>query len=190
MKNPSQKPKFFKEPSEFRSWLDKNHESETELLVGFYKVASGKKSITWPESVDQALCYGWIDGVRKSLGEDSYTIRFTPRKPTSIWSSVNIRKIEELTKAGLMTPKGHNAFSLRTEARSEIYSHEKGSVAFDAEIEKIFTSNAKAWDFFSAQPPSYRKVITHWISSAKQEKTRLSRLAKAIAASEEGMRLS
>ncbi|MBD3583992.1 YdeI/OmpD-associated family protein [Flavobacterium selenitireducens] len=182
-------PTFFETPSDFRKWLERNHDSKTELLVGFYKVGSGKPSISWPESVDQALCFGWIDGVRKSIDSESYSIRFTPRKPTSIWSAVNIGKMEELTKAGLMRPEGEKAFAKRTEARSNIYSHETESVAFDAELEERFRQNEKAWAFFSAQPPSYRKVITHWVISAKQDKTRRSRLEKAIAESEKGKRL-
>ncbi|MGQ2982528.1 YdeI/OmpD-associated family protein [Flavobacterium sp.] len=130
-------PHFFKTPADFRKWLDKNHETKTELLVGFYKTGTGKASMTWPESVDQALCYGWIDGVRRSLGEESYTIRFTPRKPTSIWSAVNIDKMADLQKKGLVQPAGLAAFEKRTESKSRVYSHERTEAAqLSAEMEK------------------------------------------------------
>jgi uncharacterized protein YdeI (YjbR/CyaY-like superfamily) len=180
---------FFKIQEEFRQWLKENHHTEKELLVGFYKVGTKKPSMTWSESVDQALCFGWIDGVRKSIDEESYSIRFTPRKPTSIWSAVNIKKMEELTKAGLMTVAGQKAFELRKEEKSAIYSHEKGLATLDPEMEKQFKANPKAWDFFGKQAPSYRKVILHWIMSAKQEKTRLSRLEKTIKESENQKRM-
>jgi uncharacterized protein YdeI (YjbR/CyaY-like superfamily) len=184
----SMTPKFFATPTQFRKWLEKHHQKESELLVGFWKVSSGKPSMTWSQSVDQALCFGWIDGVRKSQGEESYTIRFTPRKSTSIWSAINIRKMEELTKAGLMTPAGQKAFSYRTESRSKIYSHEKEPVPLAPAYERHFKKNKPAWKFFASQAPSYRKVIIHRIMSAKQEKTRLSRLQKAIEMSEQQKR--
>lgn len=183
------KPTFFRTPQEFRQWLEKNHQTEKELLVGFYKVGTGKASMTWPESVDQALCFGWIDGVRRSIDEESYSIRFTPRKPTSIWSAVNIRKIEELTKAGLMQEAGLKAFELRKEERSAIYSHEKEPAVLDTSFEKQFKANQKAWEFFITQAPSYQKVMLHWIMGAKQEKTRLLRLEKTIRESELGKRV-
>lgn len=183
-------PHFFKTPADFRKWLDKNHEKESELLVGFYKTGTGKPSITWPESVDQALCFGWIDGVRKSLGEESYTIRFTPRKKTSIWSAVNIKKMEDLTDKGLVKPAGLKAYEHRTEAKSKIYSHERTEDAkLPAAMEKTFKANKKAWEFFTKQAPSYQKVIFHWITSAKQEKTQQSRFEKVLEASKEGKRL-
>ncbi len=175
---------FFPTPEDFRKWLEKNHTTEKELLVGFWKVGTKKPSMTWSESVDQALCFGWIDGVRKSIDNESYSIRFTPRKPTSIWSAVNIRKVEELTKVGLMTDAGRKAFELRKEEKSAIYSHEKEPATLDPEFEKQFKANKKAWEFFSNQAPSYKKVMLHWIMSAKQEKTRLSRLEKTIRESE------
>ncbi|PTT70553.1 MULTISPECIES: YdeI/OmpD-associated family protein [unclassified Chryseobacterium] len=175
---------FFPTPEDFRNWIEKNHTTEKELLVGFWKVGTKKPSMTWSESVDQALCFGWIDGVRKSIDDESYSIRFTPRKPTSIWSAVNIRKVEELTKTGLMTEAGRKAFELRKEEKSAIYSHEKEPATLDPEFEKQFKANKKAWEFFSNQAPSYKKVMLHWIMSAKQEKTRLSRLEKTIRESE------
>lgn len=175
---------FFETQEKFRKWLENHHQTEKELLVGFYKVNTKKPSMTWSESVDQALCFGWIDGVRKSIDEESYSIRFTPRKATSIWSSVNIKKIEELTKAGLMTAEGTKAFELRKEEKSGIYSHEKEPAVLDSDYEKQFMANKKAWEFFCNQAPSYRKVMLHWIMSAKQEKTRISRLEKTIKESE------
>jgi uncharacterized protein YdeI (YjbR/CyaY-like superfamily) len=180
---------FFATQASFREWLEKHHKKETELLVGFYKVSSDKPSMTWSQSVDQALCFGWIDGVRRSIDNESYSIRFTPRRSTSIWSAINIQKVEELTKAGLMTPEGQKAFDLRTENKSRIYSHEKEPAILDPNYESQFKMNSLAWDFFNAQAPSYKKVMTHWIMTAKQEKTRLSRLEKTIQISEQQKRM-
>src|SRR5687767_6119714 len=136
---------FFATQSEFRKWLKKNHKKETEVLVGFYKVGSGKPSMTWSQSVDEALCFGWIDGVRRSIDKDSYQIRFTHRKPTSIWSAINIRKVEELTGKGLMQPAGLASFEKRKENKSRIYTHEIAEVKFDPTSEKEFKANKKAW---------------------------------------------
>jgi len=174
---------FFENQLKFREWLEHNHDKATELIVGFYKVGSGKPSMSWSESVDQALCFGWIDGVRKSIDEESYCIRFTPRKRDSIWSAINIKKIEVLTNAALMRPEGLKAFALRKEEKSKIYSHEKEVVQLTPDFLNQFKQHHKAWDFFINQAPSYRKVITHWIMSAKQEKTKQLRLEKTIAAS-------
>jgi uncharacterized protein YdeI (YjbR/CyaY-like superfamily) len=182
-------PTFFATQENFREWLEKHHTKETELLVGFYKVNSKKPSMSWSESVDQALCFGWIDGVRKSIDEESYTIRFTPRKKSSIWSAINIKKVEELTKAGLMKTEGLQAFELRSEEKSRIYSHETEPSVLDPEFEKQFKANKPAWDFFEKQAPSYKKVMIHWIMTAKQEKTRLSRLEKTINISAEHKRM-
>lgn len=182
-------PTFFKTPADFRAWLQKHYKTETELLVGFYKKDSGIPSITWPESVDQALCFGWIDGVRKNRDEQSYTIRFTPRKPTSIWSSINIAKVEKLKEEGLMMPEGLAAYELRKEHKSSIYSYEKEATPLTKEYEAIFKKNKKAWTFFDAQPPGYKKQMIHRIMDAKQEKTQLSRLEKLIAESGEGRRI-
>jgi uncharacterized protein YdeI (YjbR/CyaY-like superfamily) len=181
---------FFPTPQDFRNWLEKNHKSETEIIVGFYKIGSKKPSMTWSESVDQALCFGWIDGVRKSIDEESYSIRFTPRKPTSIWSAINIQKVEDLTKAGLMQPAGLEVFRLRKESKSRIYSHETENIKLSDEYEKLFKSNKKAWEFFEKQAPSYKKVTIHWIMSAKQQKTQVSRLEKTILVSEKENRVS
>lgn len=166
-----------------------HHKKENELLVGYYKVSSGKPSMTWSESVDQALCFGWIDGVRRSVDKESYCIRFTPRRSTSIWSSINIKKVEELEKQGLMTPEGQKAFALRKGNKSRIYSHEKESIQLNPNYEKKFKKEKSAWLFFSTQSPSYKKVMIHWIMNAKQEKTRLSRLEKTIKISEEQKRM-
>lgn len=180
---------FFETQSAFRKWLKKYHKKEKELLVGFYKVGSGRPSMTWPQSVDQALCFGWIDGVRRSIDKESYSIRFTPRKSTSTWSAINIKKMEALHQAGLMTPEGQKAFGLRTESRSKVYSHENEPADLDPGYEKQFKRNKLAWNFFKEQAPSYKKLVIHWIMNAKQEKTRMSRLEKAIAESEQQRRM-
>ncbi|TCC89423.1 bacteriocin-protection protein [Pedobacter frigiditerrae] len=177
-------PQFFEKPTLFREWLKKNHQTKTELLVGFYKVGSGTPSMSWPESVDEALCFGWIDGIRKSIDEKSYTIRFTPRKPTSIWSGINIKKMDELIKKGLMQPAGLTAFQHRKEEKSGVYIHENEARKLNLAFGEKFKANKKAWDFFSTQAPSYQKLIIGWIMGAKQEATQLSRLEKAIAESE------
>ena len=180
------KPIYFPTPTEFRKWLEENHSTETELLVGFYKVKSGTPSLTWSESVDQALCFGWIDGVRTSIDDTRYTIRFTPRKPTSIWSGVNIRKVEEFIRLGLMHEAGLAAFAKRSEGKSKIYSFEQKEVAFSPAYEKHFQKNNKAWLYFEALAPSYRKTSINWVMSAKQETTQLKRLEILIADSEAG----
>jgi uncharacterized protein YdeI (YjbR/CyaY-like superfamily) len=180
---------FFATQALFRKWLEKNHKKEKELIVGYYKVDSGKPSMTWSESVDQALCFGWIDGIRRSIDKESYCIRFTARKPTSIWSDINIKKVEVLTKAGLMLPEGLHAFSLRKEHQSRIYSHEKEPSYLSPDFENQFKKNKLAWNFFNKQAPSYKKVIVHWIMTAKQEKTRLARLEKTIQTSEQQKRV-
>src|SRR4030095_616861 len=152
------KMKFFKSPADFRKWLEKHHASEQELLVGFYKKDSGRPSITWPESVDQALCYGWIDGIRRTVDDISYTIRFTPRRPTSTWSAVNIKRVEELSKQGIMQPAGLKAYQARKENKSGIYAYEQRSAELPAPYEKRLRQNNAAWQFFQAQPASYRKL--------------------------------
>ena len=180
---------FFSTQSEFRKWLEENHKTETELFAGFYKVASNKPSMTWSDSVDQALCFGWIDGVRKSIDKESYCIRFTPRRKNSNWSAINIKKVEKLTNAGLMTQEGKMAFSLREKSKSNTYSNEQ-PISLSVSYEKQFKKNKIAWDFFKKQAPSYQKGATHWIMSAKQEKTRQSRLEKTITESEKLKRLN
>ncbi len=181
------KPTFFATPSAFRIWLEEHHETAQELWVGFYKTSSGKPSITWPEAVDQALCFGWIDGVRKGIDDASYTIRFTPRKPHSIWSAVNVKRAQELTHLGLMRPAGLKAFEERDQKKSGLYSYEqRKSSQFDPAYEKQFKANKKAWDFFQSKPPSYQQPAIWWVMSAKQEETRLKRLARLIEDSEHG----
>lgn len=182
-------PKFFSSQNDFRKWLEKNHERANELLVGFWKVASGKPSMTWSESVDQALCFGWIDGVRRSHGDDAYTIRFTPRRPGSNWSAINIKKVAELKEKGLMHPAGHAAFDKRKDAKSAIYSYENRPKEFAPPLEKIFRRNKAAWKFFISQAPSYQRNCIHWVISAKQEATKQGRLEKLIRVSDEGKRL-
>jgi uncharacterized protein YdeI (YjbR/CyaY-like superfamily) len=182
-------PTFFAKQSDFRKWLQKNHKRKTELLVGFYKVGSGKPSTTWSQSVDEALCFGWIDGVRKSIDKDRYQIRFTQRKSTSIWSAINIRKMEELTRQGLMKPAGLASFEKRTERKSKIYSYEKEEVALASDFKKQFKANKKAWDYFQSLAPSYRKVSAHWVMSAKQETTQIKRLNQLISDSAAGTNL-
>ena len=176
-------PTFFVKPSDFRKWLQKNHKKKTELLVGFYKVGSGKPSMTWSQSVDEALCFGWIDGVRTSIDKETYQIRFTPRKPASIWSAINIRKMEELTRQGLMQPAGLASFERRTEAKSKIYSYEKEEAVFPDDFKARFMANKKAWKYFQSLAPSYQKVSTHWVISAKQDATRIKRLEELISES-------
>jgi uncharacterized protein YdeI (YjbR/CyaY-like superfamily) len=177
---------FFPTQFDFRKWLEQNSETEAELLVGYYKVNSGKPSMSWSQSVDQALCFGWIDGVRRSIVNESYCIRFTPRRKNSIWSEINIRKVEELTKAGLMTPAGLEAFSYRKEQKTGIYSFENKYLELDSETENYFKNQRVAWDSFTNKIPSYKKKAIHWIMSAKQEKTKLSRLEQVINDCEQG----
>ena len=183
------KVRYFKSANAFRRWLEKNHASARELWVGYYKKSSRQPSITWPESVDEALCFGWIDGIRKSVDDLRYTIRFTPRRRGSIWSAVNIKRARELSDKGLMKPPGLAAFDARKENRSGIYSYEQRSANLNQPYEKRLRQNKAAWDFFYAQPPSYRKAIGWWIVSAKQEVTRLKRLEKLITESGRGKRL-
>src|SRR5262245_31591265 len=175
------KPRYFATPAEWRAWLEKHHATAEELLVGFHKVGSGKPSITWPESVDEALCFGWIDGVRRSLGADAYTIRFTPRRKGSIWSEVNIARVAELEALGKMRPAGRDAFAARIEARSAIYAYEQRQTAeLPPEYAKRLTANPKARAFFDAQPPWYRRVVSWWVISAKREETRDKRFATLL----------
>lgn len=186
----SEAPIFFATPNEFRAWLEKNHEAERELWVGFHRKATGRPSMTWPESVDEALCFGWIDGIRKSVDASSYKIRFTPRKKTSIWSLVNLGRVAELTRDRRMQPAGLAAFEQRKEAKTGIYLYEqRKNAALDRASEAEFRKNAKAWEFFQAQPPGYRKLAAWYVISAKQEATRQKRLVRLISDSEAGRRI-
>lgn len=174
-------PKFFASALAFRKWLEANHEKKTELLVGFHKVASGTPSMTWPESVDEALSFGWIDGVRKRIDESSYTIRFTPRKRTSIWSAVNVKRVAELTRAGRMRPAGLAAFAARSDAKTAIYSFDRKEAAkLEPAHEALLRANPKAAAFFDRQPPGYQRITLHWVTSAKKAETRERRLAQLI----------
>ena len=186
---PSTKTIFFNNQHEFRAWLEKHHQVETEVLAGYYKVKTGKPSMTWSESVDQAICFGWIDGIRRSIDEESYSIRFTPRKPNSNWSTVNIEKVKNLKQKGLMRQAGLDAFEKRKEEKSGVYSYENEDKHFNVEFENAFKKKLKAWDYFNAQAPSYRKTAIRWIHSAKTEKTQWDRLSKLIEASEGNKRL-
>jgi len=175
------RPTFFPMPADFRAWLEARHGKFHELLVGFHKKSSGKPSITWPESVDAALCFGWIDGVRKSIDETSYTIRFTPRRPTSTWSSINIKRVRQLKKMGLMHPAGLKAFTARSAKKSGIYAYEqRKSARFTCEQEKQFRAKKSAWEFFRSQAPWYQRVTTWLVVSAKREETKRKRLSSLI----------
>lgn len=182
-------PTFFANPAAFQRWLQTHHASARELWVGFYKKHTGRPGITWPESVDEALCVGWIDGLRKTIDGESYRIRFTPRRRGSIWSAVNIRRVEVLTNEKRIRPSGLAAFALRSENKSGIYAYEQRSEKLPAPYAGLFRKNRAAWKYFQAQPPSYRKTTGWWVTSAKQEETRRKRLEKLIAASGEGRRL-
>jgi len=183
-------PKFFATPDEFRSWLEQHHDDQKELWVGFYKKGSGRPSITWPEAVDEALCFGWIDGIRKSVDADSYANRFTPRTARSTWSAVNIKRAKELQRDGRMSPAGLKAFSARSDERSAIYSYEqRHGAVLEPEHERRLRANEAAWEFFQAQPPSYRKAAAWWIVSAKKEETKERRLATLIECSALGRRV-
>ena len=184
------KPTTFERPEDFRAWLRQHHDSAAELWVGYHKKATGKPSMTWAESVDEALCYGWIDGVRKSLGEDRYMIRFTPRRRGSVWSAVNIARVAELTRQRRMRAPGLRAFEARLEDRSGIYSYEQRYRAvFPPDIEKRFRAKKKAWAGFEAMPPSYRQAVIRWVMTAKKEETRERRLRRLIEDSAAGRRI-
>jgi uncharacterized protein YdeI (YjbR/CyaY-like superfamily) len=182
---------FFPTPADFRKWLEKNHDKVPELLVGFYKKGSGKPSITWPESVDEALCFGWIDGIRRTIDDESYSIRFTPRRARSIWSAVNVKRVAELTKLGRMHPAGLRAFEARDPKRSYAYSFEqrKEGRKLAPEYQAKLEANKKAWTFFQAQAPYYQRTASWWVMSAKKEETRLRRLATLIDDSARGRRI-
>ena len=182
-------PRFFRTQEEWRRWLGKNHDRQGELLLGFYKKGSGRKGITYQEALDEALCYGWIDGVRKSLDAESYTIRFTPRRARSIWSQVNLRRVGELLAAGRMQPSGRAAHERRDEKRTKLYSFEREAAELSAAKQKRFRAQKKAWEFWNAQPPWYRKTVTWYVIGAKKEETRQRRLEAVIAACARGERL-
>ena len=180
---------FFRSASVFRDWLASNHHKVQELWVGFYKKKSGKDGISYPEAVDEALCFGWIDGIKKAVDDISYTHRFTPRKPKSFWSAVNIKRVGELKRLGRMMPPGLKAFAGRDERKAMQYSYERSTCKLEGAYEKQFRGIAKAWEFFQAQPPGYRRTATWWVISAKREETRGKRLATLMETSERGHRL-
>jgi uncharacterized protein YdeI (YjbR/CyaY-like superfamily) len=182
-------PHFFPTPKHFRTWLEKNHATERELIVGFYRKDCGKPSITWPESVEEALCFGWIDGIRRKLDDESYTIRFTPRKPSSIWSKINLATMDRLIASGRIAPAGKKVYESRDQAKTNRYSFEREASAFTPEQERQFRKHAKAWKFFEAQVPSYKKPAMWWVVSAKQEATREKRLAILIECSAQGLKI-
>jgi uncharacterized protein YdeI (YjbR/CyaY-like superfamily) len=183
------KPRFFRTAGEFREWLSKHHGTKTELLVGFFKKASGKPSITYPEALDEALAIGWIDGVRRNLTEDSYTIRFSPRTAKSVWSKVNMKRIKDLEAAGRLRPEGRAAFERRDPKRSGVYSYEREHAAFGSDELKALKAEAKARTFLEAQPPGYRRVTTFWVMSAKRAETRERRMGILIDHSRRGERI-
>jgi len=181
--------RFFATPAALRAWFDRHHATERELWVGFHKRATGKPSVTWSESVDEALCVGWIDGIRKRVDAETYKIRFTPRKPTSVWSQINMDKVAALRKAGRMRPAGLKAHAARRPNKVGIYSYEQRTPELDEPYRGLLQRNKAAWAFFEAQPPSYKKMVAWYIHSAKKEETRLARLDKLAAASARGKRL-
>jgi uncharacterized protein YdeI (YjbR/CyaY-like superfamily) len=188
MRNPM-KPRYFKTAAAFREWLEANGATARELWVGFYKQDSGRGGLTYKEAVDEALCFGWIDGIKKRIDADSYTHRFTPRTGTSIWSAVNLKRIKELIASGRVAAAGLEAYEHRDPKRAQRYSFENPHKPFDAALERRFKANRAAWTFFCAQPPGYRKLTTFWVTMAKKEETRLRRLDILIKDSAEGIRI-
>jgi uncharacterized protein YdeI (YjbR/CyaY-like superfamily) len=183
------KPTFFKSQKDWRHWLEKNHEQKDELIVGYYKVKSGIESINWPQSVDEALCFGWIDGIRRSIDENSYCIRFTPRRKNSNWSAVNIKRINELIKLDLVHTSGLQVFQNRDSKKDEPYSYEKAQILFSKEYESILKANKKAWVYFQTLSPYIKKQSTGWVMSAKREDTRMRRLDVLISSAEKGEKI-
>ncbi len=182
--------KFFKTTEALRKWLEKNHNKKDELWMGYYKKSSGKQGVTYKQALDVMLCFGWIDGIAKGIDEEKYCQRYTPRRTRSIWSAVNIKKIAELTKAGLMHEAGLAAFNNRDGSRAGLYSHEQAEIKFTPALLKLLKANKKAWENFSKMPPGYRRTSTWWVISAKQEETKLRRMKTLIADSEAGRRIA
>jgi len=182
-------PVYFSNSNELRIWFEKNHDRKDELQLGYYKKSTGILSVTWEESVEQALCFGWIDSIRNSIDERRYTIRFTPRRKGSNWSKKNIETVLRLQKKGLLKPEGLKAFEQRSKNKLDIYSSENKLQDFSDEIKQVFIKNKKAWIFFKDQPPSYKKTTTQWVMSAKREETRDKRLNELISDSENGLRI-
>ena len=180
---------FFKNPSELKKWFEKNHETEKELFVGFYKIHTKKPSITWSQSVDEAICFGWIDGIRNSIDDESYQIRFTPRNPKSNWSEINIEKFKQLKKLGLIKQKGLAAFSKLREEKSKIYSHERKNIKLSSEFEAEIKKNSSSWTYFNNLAPSYKKSSINWVMSAKRYETQIRRLKILIESSEQKLKI-
>ena len=183
------KPTYFPTEADFRRWLKTNHETAPELLVGFWKKGSGKPSIDWPQARDQALCFGWIDGVRRSLGDDAYTIRFTPRRKGSIWSKVNVDRFAALKADGQMTAAGERAYE-ENKHKSGLYAYEKPLASLASEEERQFRKHKAAWSYWEAQPAGYRKTVLNWITTAKKPETRAKRLATLIEDCAAGRRIA
>lgn len=183
------KPEFFVSAAEWRNWLEAHHQTDSECLVGFIKASTGAANMSWSDSVDEALCFGWIDGVRRRIDDRSYSIRFTPRKPGSIWSAVNVAKIGQLAAAGRVMPAGERAFGKRAEHKTAIYSYEREAAEFSEVEGEQFRANEPAWTFFSSQAAWYRRTATHWVLGAKREQTRIRRFAQLVEDSEQGRRL-
>jgi uncharacterized protein YdeI (YjbR/CyaY-like superfamily) len=183
-------PRFFDDAPAFRRWLQAHAAKATELLVGFHKRGSGRPGMTWPESVDEALCFGWIDGVRRRIDEAAYSIRFTPRKPASIWSAINIAKVQALQAQGRMTAAGMEAFARRREDRSVVYAYEQPQAAeLSAQELRAFRRERAAWRYFGSTPPGYRQVVLHWVTTAKRPETRAARFVTLVEACKAGRRL-
>jgi uncharacterized protein YdeI (YjbR/CyaY-like superfamily) len=182
-------PIYFESPDELRAWLEKYHSTADELWIGYYKKASGKPSVTHTEAVDEALCFGWIDGVRRSVDAERFANRFTPRRQGSNWSQINIKRVEELVENGRMTPAGLEAFKKRDQTRSPQYSFENRPSSLPNEYEAVFRGNHAAWDFFESQPPGYRRTAIWWVTSAKKDETRLRRLTSLMEDSSKGRRI-
>jgi uncharacterized protein YdeI (YjbR/CyaY-like superfamily) len=190
MKPKANSPIFFARSDDFRGWLEKHHQTITEQWVGFHRKSSGRTSITWPEAVDEALCFGWIDGLRKTIDAGSYKIRFTPRRPNSIWSAINIARMKELIREGRVRPAGMTAFQKRTPAKSHVYSYENRKAArLSSAATKLFRAESVAWKFFQRQSKSYRQTAIWWVVSAKRPQTQENRLQRLIASSKAGCRL-
>jgi uncharacterized protein YdeI (YjbR/CyaY-like superfamily) len=181
--------RYFASPAKLRQWFDEHHADARELLIGFYKKGTGKPSVTYPEALDEALCVGWIDGVRKRVDDERYTVRFTPRIAGSYWSAVNTKRAKELSKEGRMTPAGVAAFKARDPEKTKRYSFEREAAALEPAYERLFNANTAAWEFFQKEPPSRRRMLTWWIASGVKEKTRMKRVKTLIKACAEGRRL-
>jgi uncharacterized protein YdeI (YjbR/CyaY-like superfamily) len=190
MKPKADRPLFFARSDDFRRWLEKHHQTSTEQWIGFHRKASGRPSITWPESVDEALCVGWIDGLRKTIDAESYKIRFTPRRPNSIWSAINIARMKEVIREGRVHPAGMMAFKKRTRAKSHVYSYENRKTArLSSAVTNLFRAENAAWKFFQEQPKSYQQTAIWWVVSAKRQQTQENRLQRLITSSKASRRL-